>query len=113
MIAMAEVPAADAGLASGIVNVSQQVAGALGLAVLGMIATTHTRALEAAHHPLVGALLAGYHRAFAIGATSVAIGILGALILLRSPRRTEPDVTFGRDPVATAEPEVALERQAA
>ena len=34
-IAMADVPAADAGLGSGIINVSQQVAGALGLAVLG------------------------------------------------------------------------------
>jgi EmrB/QacA subfamily drug resistance transporter len=112
-IAMAEVPAADAGLASGIVNVSQQVAGALGLAVLGTIATTHTRALEAAHHPVIGALLAGYHLAFAIGAASVAIGILAALILLRPPRRNEPDLAFGRDPLAAHEPEAALERQAA
>ena len=49
-IAMADVPAADAGLGSGIVNVSQQVSGALGLAVLGTLATNHTHALEAAHH---------------------------------------------------------------
>ena len=70
-IAMAEVPAADAGLASGIVNVSQQVAGALGLAVLGTIATNRTHALELAHHPSVGSLLDGYHLAFAIGAGSV------------------------------------------
>src|ERR1019366_5789396 len=48
-IAMAEVPAADAGLASGIVNVSLQVAGALGLAVLGTIATNRSHALEVAH----------------------------------------------------------------
>ena len=47
-IAMADVPAADAGLGSGITNVSQQVAGALGLAVLGTIATNHSKALEAA-----------------------------------------------------------------
>ncbi len=112
-IAMAQVPMADAGLASGIVNVSQQVAGALGLAVLGTIATTHTHALEAAGHPVVGALLAGYHRAFAIGATSVAIGVLGALILLRSPRSTEPEVAIERDPLMAGEPEAALERQAA
>ena len=45
-IAMADVPAADAGLGSGIVNVSQQVSGALGLAVLGTIATNRTHALE-------------------------------------------------------------------
>ena len=44
-IAMADVPAADAGLGSGIINVSQQVAGALGLAVLGTIATNHSKAL--------------------------------------------------------------------
>ncbi|MDQ6732395.1 MAG: hypothetical protein M3022_19420 [Actinomycetota bacterium] len=48
---MAEVPAANAGLAFGIVNVSHQVAGVLGLAVLGTIATNRTQALELAHHP--------------------------------------------------------------
>ena len=55
-IAMADVPAADAGLGSGIINVSQQVSGALGLAVLGTLATNRTHALEAAHHSLVGSL---------------------------------------------------------
>ena len=44
-IAMADVPTVDAGLGSGIVNVSMQMAGALGLAVLGSIATEHTKAL--------------------------------------------------------------------
>src|SRR4051812_12193366 len=82
-IAMADVPPADAGLGSGIVNVSQQVAGALGLAVLGTIATDHTRALQDAGHPVVSSLLGGYHLAFAIGAASVAVGVLAALILLR------------------------------
>jgi EmrB/QacA subfamily drug resistance transporter len=77
-IAMADVPAADAGLGSGIVNVSQQVAGALGLAVLGTIATNRTAA--------TGSLIDGYHLAFTIGAATVAAGVLGALILLR-PRR--------------------------
>jgi MFS family permease len=112
-IAMADVPAADAGLGSGIVNVSQQVAGALGLAVLGTIATNHTRALDLAHHALIPSLLAGYHLAFAIGAASVAIGALGALALLRPPRPSEPDPAFARDPLAAPELEPALERQAA
>ena len=110
---MADVPAADAGLASGIVNVSQQVAGALGLAVLGTIATNRSHALEVAHHPLIGSLLAGYHLAFIIGAASVAAGIVGAVTLLRPPRSTEPEVAFGPDAVVAHEPEPALERQAA
>jgi len=91
-IAMADVPAADAGLGSGIINVAQYVSGALGLAVLGTIATNRTRALEVAHHPLVGSLLAGYHLAFTISAATVGVGILGALILLRTPRTHHPDV---------------------
>jgi predicted MFS family arabinose efflux permease len=44
-MAMEDVPAADAGLGSGITNVSQQISGALGIAVLGTIATNHTHAL--------------------------------------------------------------------
>ena len=51
-IAMADVPAADAGLGSGITNVSQQISGALGLAVLSTIAANHTKGLLAAHHGL-------------------------------------------------------------
>src|SRR5579859_2605665 len=41
-IALAEVPVADAGIASGIVNVSMQISAALGLAILGSLATEHT-----------------------------------------------------------------------
>jgi EmrB/QacA subfamily drug resistance transporter len=91
-IAMADVPSADAGLGSGIVNVSQQVAGALGLAVLGTIATNRTHALEATGHPLTESLIAGYHLAFMIGAGSVAAGVVGALVLLRPRRATEPEL---------------------
>ncbi len=85
-LAMEDVPAADAGLGSGIINVSQQLAGALGLAALGTIATNHTHALESAHHSVVSSLIGGYHLAFTIGIGSVALGILSALVLLRSRR---------------------------
>ena len=112
-IAMANVPAADAGLASGIVNVSQQVAGALGLAVLGTIATNRSHALEAAHHSLVGSQLAGDHLAFAIGATAVAVGVLAALALLRRPGSAEPDVVVEPEILRDREFAPALERQAA
>jgi EmrB/QacA subfamily drug resistance transporter len=83
-IAMADVPRADAGLGSGITNVSQQVAGALGLAVLGTIATNQSKALEAQGHTLASSLISGHHLAFAIGATSIAVGIVSALFLLRT-----------------------------
>jgi MFS family permease len=82
-IAMADVPAADAGLGSGITNVSQQVAGALGLAVLGTVATNHTKALVAQHHGLAESLVGGYHFAFVIGAASVSAAILTAVAVLR------------------------------
>ena len=112
-IAMADVPAADAGLASGITNVSQQIAGALGLAVLGTIATNHSKALEAQGHTLATSLISGYHLAFTIGASSIAIGIVLAILVLRTGRR---DRVVEREPEESvvylgAEPEV--ERQAA
>ena len=100
-IAMAEVPAADAGLASGIINVSVQIAGALGLAILGTLATDHTRSLTAAGHDPAGALLAGYHLAFVVGAIAVGVGVVVALLALRDPRRVRP----AQAPVA--EPEAA------
>ncbi len=82
-VAMADVPPADAGLGSGIINVSMQLAAALGLAVLGTIATDHTRALVRAGHSPATALTSGFHLAFGIAAVLVAIGIIIAQIVLR------------------------------
>ena len=64
-MAMAEVPAADAGLASGIVNTSLQVSAAIGVAVLGTFSTDRTRSLLAAGARQQAALLEGYRLAFA------------------------------------------------
>ncbi|HLW94945.1 MAG TPA: MFS transporter [Solirubrobacteraceae bacterium] len=87
-LALSDVPAADAGLASGIVNVSQQVAGAAGVAVLGTVATDHTRSLLAGGDALPAALTAGYHVAFLVGAGWVAVGVLAAIALVRPSRRS-------------------------
>jgi MFS family permease len=89
-IGMSDAPARDAGLASGIVNVSVQLFGAIGLASLGTIATDHTRALAASGHPLSVALTGGYHLAYVVAATCVALGIVAAFLVLRPPAASLP-----------------------
>lgn len=104
-LAMADVPAADAGLGSGITNVSQQISGALGLAVLSTIAADHTKGLVANGDGLTSALLGGYHVAFIAGAGAIVAGILLAVALLR-PR--DPQVAEDRVPA-----QLMMEEQAA
>ena len=84
-LAMADVPAADAGLGSGITNLSQQIGGALGLAVLSTVAANHTKGLLSAGDGLTSSLVDGYQLAFITGAASVGAGIVLALALLRAP----------------------------
>ena len=85
-LAMADVPPADAGLGSGITNVSQQIGGALGLAVLSTIATNQTKSLLGAGHGLTSSLIGGYHLAFLVGAITIAAGSALAFTLLREGR---------------------------
>ncbi|MEA2198309.1 MAG: hypothetical protein QOJ25_2360 [Solirubrobacteraceae bacterium] len=92
-IAMSEVPTRDAGLASGIVNVSMQIGAAIGLAALATIATDRTRTLTAAGHASTSALISGYHLAFVVGAACIAVGALLAPVALRARRSVAlPDV---------------------
>jgi EmrB/QacA subfamily drug resistance transporter len=90
-IAMADVPAADAGLGSGITNVSQQISGALGLALLSTIAADRTKGLLAAHQNPTASLISGYHVAFIVGAAAITTGIVLAFALLR-PRSARPEL---------------------
>jgi EmrB/QacA subfamily drug resistance transporter len=84
---MADAPKRDAGLASGIVNVSVQLFGAIGLAALGTVATDHTKALSASGHALNSALTGGYQLAYVVAAVFVSFGVLAAFLILRPPAR--------------------------
>jgi hypothetical protein len=66
------------GLASGLLNTSQQVGGALGLAVLTTIATSRTNHLIAGHHASGQALTLGFHLGFLGAAAFAGLGIIAA-----------------------------------
>src|SRR5581483_8779240 len=72
------------GLGSGVVNVSQQMAGAVGLAVLSTIATNRTKSLLAGGSSQVHALTTGYSLAFFIAAACVLLALVLTPLLLRS-----------------------------
>jgi EmrB/QacA subfamily drug resistance transporter len=90
-IAVADVPKEDAGLGSGVVNVTQQVAAAIAVAVLGTAATDRTATLAHHGHPDQAALLGGYRFAFALAVGSVVISVVSGLLFLRSPRPTKSE----------------------
>jgi EmrB/QacA subfamily drug resistance transporter len=83
-ISMSEVPAADAGLASGFGNVTMQVGAAIGLAALGTISTAHAKALLSQGDALPAAMTAGYQLAFLLAAACVVAGLAVVLLTLRT-----------------------------
>ena len=89
MLAMSGATPQDAGLASGLVNTTAQVGGAIGLALLATLATDRTEGLRADGESVAAALNGGYHLAYLVGAILTAVAIVVAVTVLRS-RRPEP-----------------------
>jgi MFS family permease len=98
-LAMSGATPGDSGLASGLINTTVQVGGAIGLAVLATLATERTGDLTAGGHATASELNSGYHLAFLLGAVLVAAAIVVAASVLRphaeaeAPRRAEAERT--------------------
>src|SRR5215831_8947246 len=106
LAAMNDVEPGEAGLASGVVNTSFMMGGALGLAILASVATARSASLLASGEGQLTALTGGYHTAFLVGALFAAgAAVLGA-VLLRGGRTPAVDVHDGaaeERPAALAE----------
>jgi len=87
------VRSADAGLASGLINTSQQIGGAVGLAVTTTVAAARTTTLLHTGHSPASALTGGFHSVFAItGILAVAAALVAATLMGRTTASAEPSL---------------------
>jgi EmrB/QacA subfamily drug resistance transporter len=100
-LAMSGVRPEDTGLASGLVNTTAQVGGALGLAILATLASTHSAALRASGSAEAEALTGGYRLAFVVGLGFALGALLVAAVVIR-PASAPQDAPA---PEPAAEPE--------
>ena len=81
--ALAGVSQAEAGIASGLINTSQQIGGAVGIALLSSIAINRTESELVSGAAQPEALTSGFQVAFWVGAAIAAVGVVAALVLIR------------------------------
>jgi EmrB/QacA subfamily drug resistance transporter len=111
MLAVSGVRPQESGLASGLLNTSLQVGGAIGLAVLATLAATRTDNLRADGDSTATALVGGYHYAFVVAAGLVVAAIIVTLTVLRrgGPRAAEQEETARSGEVEANRAEPAYE----
>jgi MFS family permease len=90
--ALAGVQPSEAGLASGLINTSQQIGGALGVAVLSTIATSTTSNALESGTGVPFALTDGFQAAFIAAAAIAVVGVLAAVVLIRRDDLTPQEV---------------------
>jgi EmrB/QacA subfamily drug resistance transporter len=112
MLSMSGATPQDSGLASGLINTTVQVGGAIGLAVLATLAADRTEGLVEQGEAAMTALNSGFHLAYLIGASLLAVAFVVALTVLRSPSMEEMMAAHGGGPEgadeAAGEPQPAL-----